>query len=81
LRRLAAAANKTRRKPRADRRHPSLAQRVAVPVKTAESGGYQSIVASHSQGREEKLRDHSVSRRNWMIGGLQRRVKGDTHSI
>ena len=80
LRRLAAAANKTRRKPCADRRHPSLAQRVAAPVIAAKSGGYQGVVASHPQGREEQLRDPSVSRRNWMIGRFQRRVKGDTHS-
>jgi hypothetical protein len=31
-----------------------------VPVIATESGGYQSIVASHSQGREEKLRDSTV---------------------
>jgi hypothetical protein len=81
LRRLAAAVNKTRRKPCANRRHPSLAQRVAVPVIAAKSGGYLRIVASHLQGREEKLRDPTVPRRNWMIGGFQGRVKGDTHSI
>src|ERR1700680_666884 len=68
LRHLAAAANKTRRKPCADRRHPSLAKRVAAPVIAAKSRGYQSIVASHSQGREEQLRHLSVTRRNWMIG-------------
>jgi hypothetical protein len=80
LRRLAAAANKTRRKPCADRGHPSLPRRVAAPVVAAKSGGYLRIVASHPQGREEKLRDPSISRRNWMIGRFQRRVKCDTHS-
>src|SRR5438477_8524893 len=49
LRRLAAAANKTRRKPCADRRHPSLAPRVTVPIIAAKSGGYLRIVASHPQ--------------------------------
>jgi hypothetical protein len=53
LRRLAAAANKTRRKLRANKGHPRLAQRIAAPVIAAESGGYQGVVASHPQGREE----------------------------
>src|SRR5260370_28591005 len=80
VRRLAAPAKKTRRKSCADRGYPSLAHRVAAPVIAAKSGGYQDVVASHPQGREEELRDPSVSRKNWMIGRFQRRVKGDTHS-
>jgi hypothetical protein len=80
LRRLEAAADKAGRKSRADRRHPRLAQRVAAPVIAAKSGGYEGVVASHPQGREEQLRDLSVPRRNWMIGRFQRRIKGDTHS-
>jgi hypothetical protein len=53
---------------------------VAAPVIAAKSGGYQGVVASQPQGREEQLRDPSISRRNWMIGRFQRRVKCDTHS-
>jgi hypothetical protein len=80
LRRFAAAADKAGCKSCADSCHPSLAQWIAAPVVAAKSGGYQRIVASRPQGREEQLRDPSISRRNWMIGRFQRSVKCDAHS-
>src|SRR5690348_2601684 len=81
MRRPLATPHEASREPPADTRQPSLVQPVSAALIAAKSGGHANLVTTHPQGCEQKLGDPAISRRNRMIRRLQRRVKGDTHSI
>jgi hypothetical protein len=75
------AAEKTPGVPIAKRRQSSLMKRIATSLVAAKARSKERVVSGNPQRREEQLRDPTVSRRNRMIGRLERCVEGDAHSL
>ncbi len=59
---------------------PSLPEGIATTVVAAKAGDEQRLVSGHADSFKKKLRHSAVPRRDWVVGWLQGRVKGDAHA-
>ena len=66
--------------PLTERGKPGLTERIAIPVVAAKARGEEGLMPGKTEGCKEELRHPAISRRDGVIGRLQRRVEGYAHA-